>query len=107
MVVTACFVFFFFLMIRRPPRSTLFPYTTLFRSSGSRPRRAHPGGAHARAAARRCPALRRPRDPEDRKSTRLNSSHTVISYAVFCLKKNIGSEQTTNPTPKIQPDNPT
>src|SRR2546430_12455566 len=71
---------FFFLMIRRPPRSTLFPYTTLFRSrhdtedsSGSR---------------RACP----PRDTRrgsrgDRKSTRLNSSHSQISYAVFCLKK--------------------
>src|SRR5271167_5101827 len=70
------FFFFFFLMIRRPPRSTLFPYTTLFRSS---------------TAIRRCserlsgwslsgPVL-------DRKSTRLNSSHVSISYAVFCLKK--------------------
>src|SRR6266852_6803576 len=67
---------FFFLMIRRPPRSTLFPYTTLFRSTG--------------------PALgrRRSRWPtrvttatSDRKSTRLNSSHGSISYAVFCLKK--------------------
>src|SRR5438445_8039412 len=90
------FFFFFFLMIRRPPRSTLFPYTTLFRSRsrGSRadrsagpgrfllePHRLHPHG-----------------DPEpvghpcrgrqaDRKSTRLNSSHANISYAVFCLKK--------------------
>src|SRR5260221_8842609 len=76
-------VFFFFLMIRRPPRSTLFPYTTLFRS--------------------RRPTARSPPNPQppvghpaplflwdvqgDRKSTRLNSSHTVISYAVFCLKK--------------------
>src|SRR5476649_2999214 len=67
---------FFFLMIRRPPRSTLFPYTTLFRSLRRRSR-----------ATRR----RRRGDPRggrrDRKSTRLNSSHTVISYAVFCLKK--------------------
>src|SRR5215211_9137066 len=80
-----CFVsFFFFLMIRRPPRSTLFPYTTLFRSSGSC---RHPKGAR-RAADRRLAAVRLPRQqPEDRKSTRLNSSHTVISYAVFCLKK--------------------
>src|SRR4249919_4025034 len=71
-----CF-FFFFLMIRRPPRSTLFPYTTLFRS---------------RRAADHFFVL----DPElvdaelgvkDRKSTRLNSSHVKISYAVFCLKK--------------------
>src|SRR2546427_13221862 len=72
-----CSFFFFFLMIRRPPRSTLFPYTTLFRSPDSRtlPRR---------------DILRRPclDDPaRDRKSTRLNSSHSQISYAVFCLKK--------------------
>src|SRR5215211_1084995 len=65
-------------MIRRPPRSTLFPYTTLFRSGRRRrPRPSPRGGTHRR--------LRRPRP--DRKSTRLNSSHTVISYAVFCLKK--------------------
>src|SRR5690348_17682396 len=83
---------FFFLMIRRPPRSTLFPYTTLFRSrlrsaephlrvhaqGGGAP---HDGGHHGRgpggAAHRR----------GDRKGTRLNSSHPSISYAVFCLKK--------------------
>src|SRR5476649_2982810 len=67
--------FFFFLMIRRPPRSTLFPYTTLFRS----PCR----------GCRSAPAVGRQshRCYPDRKSTRLNSSHTVISYAVFCLKK--------------------
>src|SRR5476649_2976526 len=69
--------FFFFLMIRRPPRSTLFPYTTLFRSQRTRLcRRAR--RRNVRAGGRRRP---------DRKSTRLNSSHTVISYAVFCLKK--------------------
>src|SRR5262245_62859159 len=67
-------------MIRRPPRSTLFPYTTLFRSPG---RRAH-AGEHAPAADRGRQALRR---RSDRKSTRLNSSHLGISYAVFCLKK--------------------
>src|SRR5438477_6867232 len=89
-----CFFFFFFLMIRRPPRSTLFPYTTLFRS---------------RAAVRAPGLRRRARDADeveddqhrgsrrrrssstssasDRKSTRLNSSHMSISYAVFCLKK--------------------
>src|SRR6266480_6678289 len=68
------FFFFFFLMIRRPPRSTLFPYTTLFRS---RPCRHWPDPRRApdRAAT------------QDRKSTRLNSSHMSISYAVFCLKK--------------------
>src|SRR5579871_7010444 len=68
--------FFFFLMIRRPPRSTLFPYTTLFRSSN---RRSIP-------LARTCKPFRPPSAP-DRKSTRLNSSHVEISYAVFCLKK--------------------
>src|SRR5437660_8204176 len=72
-------VFFFFLMIRRPPRSTLFPYTTLFRSDRARDRR--------RSSRCRCRARRRPRPREDRKSTRLNSSHVAISYAVFCLKK--------------------
>src|SRR5438132_7588118 len=81
---------FFFLLIRRPPRSTLFPYTTLFRS------------LLRRGMLRRTPGRCRPSAqglrflnemllefiPEtDRKSTRLNSSHTVISYAVFCLKK--------------------
>src|SRR5256885_3458708 len=79
-------------MIRRPPRSTLFPYTTLFRSREAEEQRdgpdlhgadltvpgvepPHQGGAHEHA------------DNTDRKSTRLNSSHLVISYAVFCLKK--------------------
>src|ERR1022692_5003392 len=68
--------FFFFLMIRRPPRSTLFPYTTLFRSEFLTP-------APARGGMRRGHRVRN----SDRKSTRLNSSHLVISYAVFCLKK--------------------
>src|SRR2546427_5863558 len=96
---------FFFLMIRRPPRSTLFPYTTLFRSRGGRgtrraagrgaaPRgvleRAHHRGDQGRARARgdhgdRAAPPARPRG--DRKSTRLNSSHSQISYAAFCLKK--------------------
>src|SRR3712207_8710568 len=87
--------FFFFLMIRRPPRSTLFPYTTLFRSSAHLGIPDEPGWMIATE-------LRK--DPEflgevmacigneyatekDRKSTRLNSSHANISYAVFCLKK--------------------
>src|SRR5260221_10939039 len=73
-------------MIRRPPRSTLFPYTTLFRSHQAdqpdAPRRGGGAGVgKSAAAARELPAAL------DRKSTRLNSSHTVISYAVFCLKK--------------------
>src|SRR2546430_12538075 len=80
-------LFIFFLMIRRPPRSTLFPYTTLFRSRGVKP------AAFARhtrlllvglLALVACRSNRRERD---RKSTRLNSSHSQISYAVFCLKK--------------------
>src|SRR2546428_5070852 len=78
--------YFFFLMIRRPPRSTLFPYTTLFRSS--RPRvapRLLPGGR--RHAVRRGRDRRADPAEPDRKSTRLNSSHDQISYAVFCLKK--------------------
>src|SRR5256885_8609381 len=100
-------------MIRRPPRSTLFPYTTLFRSAPG-------GGAEARRDARG-PVLQRriavgsghetkhgervvrqwqPRDPgavRDRKSTRLNSSHLVISYAVFCLKKKTVRRSTVSP----------
>src|SRR2546426_3135825 len=76
------YYFFFFLMIRRPPRSTLFPYTTLFRSRGRYGCRA------GREDVRRPPEPQRVRQcPQDRKSTRLNSSHLVISYAVFCLKK--------------------
>src|SRR5438034_2817901 len=74
-------------MIRRPPRSTLFPYTTLFRSlpvSRGVPRAADPA---ARGRPRRGGVPPVPRAVRDRKSTRLNSSHTVISYAVFCLKK--------------------
>src|SRR5256885_12535937 len=80
-------------MIRRPPRSTLFPYTTLFRSGSAEP--AWSNGVHSRSE----PALVETRiyggtaarahfaNVLDRKSTRLNSSHLVISYAVFCLKK--------------------
>src|SRR5438094_2240976 len=90
----------FFLLLRRPPRSTLFPYTTLFRSSallsgGERRREAEecvPRGDQHRAGQRtdHRPQRRagRQRAPaRDRKSTRLNSSHRTISYAVFCLKK--------------------
>src|SRR2546430_16138955 len=81
--VASRFFFFFFLMIRRPPRSTLFPYTTLFRSrSNARPIGSpRSGGRHP--AVRAYPAG----SSADRKSTRLNSSHSQISYAVFCLKK--------------------
>src|SRR6266480_5923092 len=79
-------LFFFFLMIRPPPRSTLFPYTTLFRSAcpydggtdSSRQPQFFRSGGHALPANYR---------QADRKSTRLNSSHMSISYAVFCLKK--------------------
>src|SRR5882672_12553946 len=82
--------FFFFLMIRRPPRSTLFPYTTLFRSG---PRCRDPQASRC-GRGRRSPAPRSRGRGGDRKSTRLNSSHTVISYAVFCLKKKIKSRET-------------
>src|SRR3712207_7633374 len=88
-------LFFFFLMIRRPPRSTLFPYTTLFRSNGN------VGSSTTNSVLRLLLPCNKARkrslaflvDGEpyrvyvDRKSTRLNSSHANISYAVFCLKK--------------------
>src|SRR2546429_7135969 len=74
--------FFFFLMIRRPPRSTLFPYTTLFRSRTNRR-----SAFKAAAAWPSCARASRQSRTADRKSTRLNSSHGYISYAVFCLKK--------------------
>src|SRR5687768_17910198 len=86
------FLFFFFLMIRRPPRSTLFPYTTLFRSRFTPPHAfvLHLYGRYCNANKfagevdlfEALDAVKR-----DRKSTRLNSSHGYISYAVFCLKK--------------------
>src|SRR5438445_12801651 len=78
--------FFFFLMIRRPPRSTLFPYTTLFRSSRSRnlAREFLHSAEHLAGVLFVGQIQHRERD---RKSTRLNSSHANISYAVFCLKK--------------------
>src|SRR5688572_32833290 len=75
---------FFFLMIRRPPRSTLFPYTTLFRSSPPLPVRSRSRWGYRE----RCRS-----GSLDRKSTRLNSSHSQISYAVFCLKKKKKKEQ--------------
>src|SRR5256885_10986854 len=75
-------------MIRRPPRSTLFPYTTLFRSTPAVPGEPDPAGRDERGGLRHLSRRQRlgPQG-EDRKSTRLNSSHLVISYAVFCLKK--------------------
>src|SRR5206468_5054560 len=76
------FIFFFFLMIRRPPRSTLFPYTTLFRSDSYRAELCSSRNSVG------CKLFRPPSSiSPDRKSTRLNSSHDQISYAVFCLKK--------------------
>src|SRR3712207_7293253 len=92
-------VLFFFLMIRRPPRSTLFPYTTLFRSGENESPPIAADGLAQELGVRHRPdhreqrigpdRLRRPalQVLEDRKSTRLNSSHANISYAVFCLKK--------------------
>src|SRR3712207_8539594 len=101
-------MFFFFLMIRRPPRSTLFPYTTLFRSSLGRDRILGEPQSEEVTKVPEVPSLpfwhfwhpvglgiqkfrpqRERLDPQqsDRKSTRLNSSHANISYAVFCLKK--------------------
>src|SRR3712207_8217388 len=89
--------FFFFLMIRRPPRSTLFPYTTLFRSRHDQADGEEDRGDGDGPGRRRCqhrPDDRTEREvvagdagQEDRKSTRLNSSRANISYAVFCLKK--------------------
>src|SRR5256885_8700683 len=78
-------LYFFFLMIRRPPRSTLFPYTTLFRSLAGISRSSAP--STSRATSGSAHSLIVTAAVVDRKSTRLNSSHLVISYAVFCLKK--------------------
>src|SRR5258707_7886904 len=87
------FFFFFFLMIRRPPRSTLFPYTTLFRSVLLC--HAKVSRASSVAAATRTRPLASVAKI-DRKSTRLNSSHANISYAVFCLKKKKNNRQRGN-----------
>src|SRR5256885_6296107 len=81
-------------MIRRPPRSTLFPYTTLFRSRTSRS-----SGTTGRTPLSRWRySARRSATTSDRKSTRLNSSHLVISYAVFCLKKKKNDKHTRIPS---------
>src|SRR2546430_7301823 len=91
------FLLFFFLMIRRPPRSTLFPYTTLFRSSLAKTTGGEVTGSRGApqltlvsilAGSESTTILRTTEGSlQDRKSTRLNSSHSQISYAVFCLKK--------------------
>src|SRR5699024_12864643 len=79
------YILFFFLILRRPPRSTLFPYTTLFRSSSGHKDWSYPApGDHCGIAPY---ADKQTHVSRDRKSTRLNSSHVSISYAVFCLKK--------------------
>src|SRR2546427_4313626 len=112
---TLLVIFFFFLMIRRPPRSTLFPYTTLFRSvivENFRGGDAVPVYRRFRDRGRLAPDGL-PYHARDRKSTRLNSSHSQISYAVFCLKKKkeddanhvvtIGSQLAFAPDPKFSP----
>src|SRR3712207_9566971 len=77
----------FFLMIRRPPRSTLFPYTTLFRSTISAPSEASDSSCQTMTKLPSVNEATLGPSLQDRKSTRLNSSHANISYAVFCLKK--------------------
>src|SRR2546430_10497167 len=104
-------VLFFFLMIRRPPRSTLFPYTTLFRSFGflhsltliagilQRPRQVSGDAQYILVIAVRRSFV----NERDRKSTRLNSSHSQISYAVFCLKKKEYSASNVRARPPVLP----
>src|SRR5688572_31571401 len=97
MAVTTVALYVFFLMIRRPPRSTLFPYTTLFRSAGIR---AVEDMSSVKCDREYCKVVITSLPPSDvdRKSTRLNSSHSQISYAVFCLKKKkIQSQHKTPP----------
>src|SRR2546422_8509557 len=97
-------------MIRRPPRSTLFPYTTLFRSDphgGAGPRSLGPGKGGGRVHAlgrRRHGSGAQGRGGRDRKSTRLNSSHGYISYAVFCLKKKKKKQKTKKVNRKTKHD---
>src|SRR2546422_1390029 len=94
-------------MIRRPPRSTLFPYTTLFRSGTEvlppgALRDADVAGGWVSRAVQRTAAPAWARCPTDRKSTRLNSSHGYISYAVFCLKKKKKHKNTTRQSSKTR-----
>src|SRR6478735_1717860 len=88
-------------MIRRPPRSTLFPYTTLLRSAARRSRR-----ASSTSSDLACPRARHLGERSDRKSTRLHSSHLVISYAVFCLKKKKTAYHTRKPEKKTDSRRP-
>src|SRR5256885_2878652 len=91
-------------MIRRPPRSTLFPYTTLFRSQVAQQICAGLAAAHERGVLHRdLKPANIMIDGEDRKSTRLNSSHLVISYAVFCLKKKKYPESSVSNNSSSQP----
>src|SRR3712207_7748456 len=93
----------FFLRIRRPPRSTLFPYTTLFRSRRLPPPALRAGGRRSpvrlQAGRLLLPVFERMLHRQDRKSTRLNSSHANISYAVFCLKKKMDASTLYATTP--------
>src|SRR5205809_5233141 len=100
-------MFSFFLVVRRPPRSTLFPYTTLFRSLAATMAESSAAGGVLPTTIRgilaaRLDALPAEERAQDRKSTRLNSSHGYISYAVFCLKKKKKSEYKTQPHPDSQ-----
>src|SRR2546422_3192184 len=113
MLLSLSIFFFFFLMIRRPPRSTLFPYTTLFRSQRRAPAasRRHALGEHVddrvevlAGEPAEGPGPTNQREQlvhQDRKSTRLNSSHGYISYAVFCLKKKKRKERSCNRKPQV------
>src|SRR5438309_5238815 len=112
MLPTSLSLFFFFLIIRRPPRSTLFPYTTLFRSTLLQRDLSFSEISQQKGAAEafyelmsaEATLLREGEPPikgkEDRKSTRLNSSHSSISYAVFCLKKKKKKEKSKTETKK-------
>src|SRR5258708_21659155 len=106
------FSFFFFLMIRRPPRSTLFPYTTLFRSPlptlqarlgfGGPPGKVQTDVNVQQITVQTAQGVNQQVTIEDRKSTRLNSSHQIISYAVFCLKKKKNKKSSWITTLKIR-----